>query len=231
MILDKLYSVLTLYDEDQYEYQIAAYLLSHKRDIDHIKLVDVIKETHISKSTIRRFCKKIGYQSYSEIQYLMHVERPTHISSFEGATLDFQYESLFKGKKRLVILGDICSLSPLMTYRAYFDDLGIDFCLVMDLEDSIDELESFVFQPDDLIIQVSLYHSPIELMTQFFSSFSVIESHARKCQVDYLYIGRISSSAIPHHYYAIEATPVPSQSILALCAFFESIYDFYSKGS
>lgn len=69
MLISKLYFILASSKLSSYEYIIAKYFIDHLDDLENLKLKDMINETHISKSTITRFIKDIGYNGFLDIQY------------------------------------------------------------------------------------------------------------------------------------------------------------------
>lgn len=38
-------------------------------------MVDILKDTKVSKSTLLRFLKKLGYKNYTDVQYLITKEK------------------------------------------------------------------------------------------------------------------------------------------------------------
>lgn len=230
MILNKLYAILALYEEDKYEYQIARYLLTHKEDIESLHINDIMNETHVSKSTIIRFCKKIGYQSFLEVQYLIAHSRHQFFERIEDYHLDKRYIPLFENKKRLIIIGAFCSLASLVTYRALFFEVGIELFIAMDFQDPLEDLSAVTLSKEDLIIQVSLFETPMDHINEYFTHADQIEDYARAHQTDYLHIGSLSAAPMPSHYYEIRKTLSFAHSVCQLDVFFEGLYNEYLGG-
>ena len=75
MIIGKLNLILCTSSYNSNDYLLAAYLIKKSNQIESIKMVDILKDTKVSKSTLLRFLKKLGYKNYTDVQYLITKEK------------------------------------------------------------------------------------------------------------------------------------------------------------
>ena len=64
--------VLDQANEDSSDYRIAYYLLQNCYVVNSISIQDVAKNCYVSKSTVSRFCRQIGYRDYQEMNQAMY---------------------------------------------------------------------------------------------------------------------------------------------------------------
>ncbi|MGN1181374.1 MAG: MurR/RpiR family transcriptional regulator [Faecalibacillus sp.] len=64
-IIDKLEIAQQSCKSHSIEYTLAHYLLTHLLDINNLSLKKISLETHLSRSTIIRFCQQIGYDGFT----------------------------------------------------------------------------------------------------------------------------------------------------------------------
>ena len=65
MIVDQLYILKTTSSLDSYDFIIASYLLAHWQEACSEKMATIISKLGVSKSTLARFCKKLGYRCFT----------------------------------------------------------------------------------------------------------------------------------------------------------------------
>lgn len=58
--------------EDSSDYRIAHYLLENCYVVQNISIQDVAEKCYVSKSTVSRFCRQIGYQDYRELNQAIY---------------------------------------------------------------------------------------------------------------------------------------------------------------
>jgi len=58
--------------EDSSDYRIARYLLDNCYVANNISIQDVARNCFVSKSTVSRFCRQIGYQDYQELNQAIY---------------------------------------------------------------------------------------------------------------------------------------------------------------
>ena len=49
------------------ELSIYSYILENKEKVAYMKIRELAHESHVSTTSILKFCKKIGFESYTEI--------------------------------------------------------------------------------------------------------------------------------------------------------------------
>ena len=68
-----LYAILNSTSADSSDYRIAKYLLSHIYKLKKISVEDIAKGSFVSKSTVSRFCRRLGYEDYQSMHQTMQV--------------------------------------------------------------------------------------------------------------------------------------------------------------
>ena len=66
-LLDRLLGIINRPQADV-DYAIAVYLATHLRDIQQITVYDLMDSSFASRSSIRRFCQRLGYSSFSALK-------------------------------------------------------------------------------------------------------------------------------------------------------------------
>lgn len=226
MIIDQLNLIKATSERDSYDYLIAAYLSANWREVCQEKIQDVVTKLGVSKSTLSRFCKKLGHHNFTEVQYLLYYEMSYHQPQGLCPPLMEDTTSLkeaLKGKQRLIVLGTASSLGCLLGYVEAFHEHQCDLLLQLNPGTVIDFLEGNEVGKDDLLIYVSLYKSDLELQIDYLGSYLEIVNWIRDHHQDYLYVGKVSN-ANEHHSHTIEikANSI-AEAIYQLCRFFETI--------
>jgi len=67
-LLTSLLSILNLNNEDDTDFIIARYFLNHLEEIKDISIYTVAEECFVSRSSVQRFIKNIGFDSYTQLK-------------------------------------------------------------------------------------------------------------------------------------------------------------------
>lgn len=226
MIGKRLNCLLTMCDDSSNEYIISSYFLKNYSRIIELKLTDVIKEIGISKSTLSRYCQSLGYKNYTEFQYdlfftMSHPKK--YNTSFK--MIDNSLKDLVVNKKRIIVLGDEMSLSPLLIYKSLFLDIGISMEIKLKYQNPIELLDSYNITGSDLLIYVSLYKNNMELVLERYQYYNDILKYTLKNHINMVYIGKVSKRKKDESYYfSIKENKSKSEEIKDLCDVFENIY-------
>ena len=170
MIIGKLNLILCTSSYNSNDYLLAAYLIKKSNQIESIKMVDILKDTKVSKSTLLRFLKKLGYKNYTDVQYLITKEKK-HQEIFKERIIEKNLRDKLAKKQRLIVIGDSYSVSSLIVYKQKFYEIGIDLDIQLSLKSYGQMVVEKKFTGSDLIIVVSLYKSDLDLMAEFFSGY------------------------------------------------------------
>ena len=81
-LLTSLLSHLNRNDENDTDFVIARYFLTHLRQLKDISIYKIAEECFVSRSSIQRFIKNIGYDSYTQLKGSLD-EVITHEDSFK----------------------------------------------------------------------------------------------------------------------------------------------------
>lgn len=226
MIIEKLTSIMTVYETDSFEYLIANYLLKKQDEIINIKLLDVLEEIHVSKSTLSRFCKSLGCKNYTELQYQIFHELLDSTTYRNSIRMNEYFPiELFKGRKRIIILGDSISISPLMAYKLQFSLIGINLEFRLFSNNYISLLKSYQVQKDDIVLYISLFKSNLELFIDIFNEYIDIINYLKNKNIPFVFIGKMSQrNENEENYIKITDDVNMSDRIYQLCIIFEQIY-------
>ncbi len=224
MLISKLYFILASSNLSSYEYIIAKYFIDHLDDLENLKLKDMINETHVSKSTITRFIKDIGYNGFLDIQYQLISENMENNINEHVEVIDINH---LKKVKSIVVVGDAFSVSSLLIYKRYFKTLDIDYQVRINLKNNMcvkDEMDTLI-DSETLVILVSLDTILRKIVADPYSNFYDFMNLIKSKTNHYIYVGEEDPT-----YYEKEKTFHISQSlpyskkIEKLCQFIENIY-------
>lgn len=68
-----LYAIINSASSDSSDYRIAKYLISNIYKLKKITVDDIAKASFVSKSTVSRFCRTLGYEDYQSMRQTMQV--------------------------------------------------------------------------------------------------------------------------------------------------------------
>ena len=218
MIIGKLNLILCTSSYNSNDYLLAAYLIKKSNQIESIKMVDILKDTKVSKSTLLRFLKKLGYKNYTDVQEI-----------FKERIIEKNLRDKLAKKQRLIVIGDSYSVSSLIVYKQKFYEIGIDLDIQLSLKSYGQMVVEKKFTGSDLIIVVSLYKSDLDLMAEFFSGYLELKHFIKEQKIDHLYVGKIATgNRNLDECYRIDDNINFSEAIYQLCSLFEKIYNFYA---
>lgn len=80
-----LLAILNNEPKDSIYFIIAKYILDNVDNLTNINIMDLSKECHVSKSTISRFCRRIGLTDFTEIKQELY-----HVNFYRDTKFDFQ---------------------------------------------------------------------------------------------------------------------------------------------
>ena len=67
-LLTSLLAILNKTDVKDTEFIIAEYIITHMREMEHISIYKVAEDCYLSRSSVQRFVKDIGYESYTQMK-------------------------------------------------------------------------------------------------------------------------------------------------------------------
>ncbi|WP_203351229.1 MurR/RpiR family transcriptional regulator [Streptococcus uberis] len=95
--LSLLYTLQNLYNSahpGSIEYLLSSYLIDNYHEIDKLNIYDLAEENNVSRATVRRFCKNLGYENFKELK--------SHFNEFdEGLNI---YKEFYNSEHFLEIL-------------------------------------------------------------------------------------------------------------------------------
>lgn len=233
MIVDKLNTLLVTTSNDSNEYHISSYLLTHWQSIIDKKVSEILKEINVSKSTLLRYCKILGYKNFTEVQYQLFYEMSKIGHYNSNVQLDreiLNLEFLFKNKKRIIILGDDSSIGALLIYKSLFFNIGVELCFKLIGTRMHGTLEEYNIDRDDIVIYISLYMTNLELSINYFNSYTNIIDNLITKNIPFIYIGQLAQIHENENYFIeIKNNENISDGIFQLCEIFEKIYKILDK--
>ncbi|MED9810948.1 MAG: hypothetical protein UFX20_02470 [Longibaculum muris] len=231
MIVEQLNTLLTISDHDSNEYLISTYLLNNWKNIVNYKMNEVLMEIPVSKSTLSRFCKTLGYRNFTDVQYQLFFEMSKVHPYKNNVELEevIHLKPVLKNKKRIVVIGDENSMTPLLIYKQIFFNIGIEFVMKFKNSRPIDVLQEFCVSQEDIVIYVSLYKTNLELFANIFEHYIEVIDYLRKQDISYIYIGQMVDKKENEEYFLqIKPSSNVSDLIFQLCQAFEKIYALLS---
>lgn len=63
-LLNSLFSIINENNESDSDYILAHYFLDHYHELDQLNIYEVAEECFVSRSSVRRFCKSIGFENF-----------------------------------------------------------------------------------------------------------------------------------------------------------------------
>ncbi|MGM9902911.1 hypothetical protein A5844_002414 [Enterococcus sp. 10A9_DIV0425] len=154
------------------DFLIWSYIVGHKKQCLTMSINDLAKKCLVSRTTIMRFCQKIGFDGFSEFKYHLKNEifqENTFLSEIEGEILDNHIQTIENLKKkdftelckmiahakRIFIYGSGDIQNLVSNYmKLLFLHSGL---IVYDLGAvSITEQFYRIIEPDDLVLLITL---------------------------------------------------------------------------
>lgn len=78
---------------NELEMRVYSYVLAHTNQVSQMKIRELAEATHVSTSTILRFCGKLGCEGYSEFRYRLkdvpRQDRPDRYQNYAKQMIDF----------------------------------------------------------------------------------------------------------------------------------------------
>lgn len=68
-LVHSLTSVINDSPQDDVNYTLAYYFLQHYHELDELNIYDVAAQCYVSRSSVRRFCKEIGYENFKDLKH------------------------------------------------------------------------------------------------------------------------------------------------------------------
>lgn len=155
------------------EQNIAAYILAHMEEIPSIGSKDLSHASHTSPSTLTRFCKKLNYRNFIELQTLLTVEKSSQATPSRVVELiNHYYESVIEATRELIdpaqldqFVSQIQNADKIMVFglgssaltASEFNirlvQMGFNSSAIVD--SILMSVQSRLFSPKDLIIVIS----------------------------------------------------------------------------
>ncbi len=135
-VLGKLNHLSMNYDNS---YQIIAeYLLTNDKELNRLTISDIASNCFVSKSTVERFCKILGYNKYSEFKYDLLHQKTNNFSSKEVYDVDVYFSELHKALDDTLACIDVDQLQNVAckivnSNSIFIVGLGSSYLIALDL--------------------------------------------------------------------------------------------------
>lgn len=134
---------------NELELSIYQFVMENQKKVQYMKIRDLAEETHVSTTTILRFCKKMGCDGYTEfkIRYRQHLQEVENqkfsdnnleLIDFLKKTSSPEFEQkldelarIMEREKRIIFMGSGMSGISAKYGARYFSSIG-KFCLYID---------------------------------------------------------------------------------------------------
>ena len=134
-LLTSLLSILNRNDENDTDFMIARYFLMNLSRIKNTSIYTVAEQCYVSRSSVQRFIKSIGYDSYKQLKASLD-EVLDHENSFVDYTDHVEYKQ-YVSDNITGMMEDITKATTSIPYRKLVDRfLNSDNVVILTAEDS-----------------------------------------------------------------------------------------------
>ena len=134
-LLSSLLSILNTNDELDTDFVIAKYLLNNLNDLKNISIYKVAEDCFVSRSSVQRFIKNIGYDSYTQLKASLD-----NVISHESGFIDYTDHAYYAEHlmESIQTMGkDICDASSKQGFKKIVDSfMEADNIVLLTAEDS-----------------------------------------------------------------------------------------------
>ena len=215
-LLTSLLALLNLNDENDTDFVIARYFLLHLNEIKNISIYKVAEECYVSRSSIQRFIKKIGYNSFTSMKNSMD-EVLRHEEGFIDYTDHTDYRS-FISSSIADMIADIEKASKSVSFKKLLNIfLSAKTIVILTAEDSSHACK--VFQQ-----QFLTFGKLVRILSSASTNISILDTLDEK---DLLMVCSVTGNyalAISDNLQAVKAKKV--LITLNHTTFFEPYYSF-----
>ena len=167
-LLSSLLFVLNHNDKDDTDFIIAWYLITHLRKIKDISIYKIAEECYVSRSSIQRFIKNIGYESYTQLKENAD-EVVTHEFGFIDYTDHAEYQQ-YLAKSITDMINDVIRATKSKRYQSLIDTfMNSENIVILTAEDSSHACR--VFQQQALTVK-----KLVRIVTSASNTLSILES-------------------------------------------------------
>lgn len=167
-LLSSLLFVLNNNNKDDTDFIIAWYLITHLKRIKDISIYKIAEECYVSRSSIQRFIKNIGYESYTQLKENAD-EVVAHEIGFVDYTDHAEYQE-YLAKSITDMMNDVIQATQSRRYQALIDAfMSTENIVILTAEDSSHACR--VFQQQALTVK-----KLVRIVTSASNTLSVLES-------------------------------------------------------
>lgn len=230
MLIDDLNIILSTYDHDSSEYIISQYIIDNWQIMNDIKKKTVLSQIGVSISTLSRFCKKLGFKDFTELKSCIFNEMSSlPVIKTEHDEVDGFLKEILKDTKRIIIIGDKSSITPLFVYKKLFYNIGIDLDIKLNFDATFYMFDKYGLNQHDTVFFISIFQSFLSLTLDYYIDYIGIENSLYEKGVLCTFIGKIDdflySNSKMKNCINLKNDNY-SRQIYALCRLFENIYDY-----
>ena len=91
---------------NELESSIYNYVINHLDKVAYMRIRELAEKTHVSTSTILRFCKKVGCEGFSEFKTKLKIEQETNqksVKTSHSAVLEFFERNVTADQEQLIL--------------------------------------------------------------------------------------------------------------------------------
>lgn len=167
-LLSSLLFVLNHNDKDDTDFIIAWYLITHLRKIKDISIYKIAEECFVSRSSIQRFIKNIGYESYTQLK-----ENADEVVAHEFGFIDYtdhaEYQQ-YLAKSITDMINDVIRATKSKRYQSLINTfMNSENIVILTAEDSSHACR--VFQQQALTVK-----KLVRIVTSASNTLSILES-------------------------------------------------------
>lgn len=179
--MDRLYIILLgiIQSEPNHsiDCQIANYLLEHIQDLSEVTSTSLAASCKVSKSSISRFCRRIGFHDFHELKYMLH--------NYTTNTTKFNFENHSHQEKHLLQYIDT------IAYHIQQLTNTIDFAV-------LDEITEDIYRYTNVIIAGNLQANSVclNLQLNLFSSGKIVQAKIKFSELSELILNAKENTLI-----------------------------------
>ena len=223
MAIKQLSIITSIYEKDSYEYLIADYLTKNIYNISKLSATDLIYTTGVSKTSFYRFLKYLGFSSFASLQQALLNDVKLFKQYHQMNIESYSFNDLLKGKKRVIVLGDVNFIAALLPYKQLYLNHGIELSIPLNGQSSYDNIKKYDLNHEDIVFYVSLSQSNYDLLIDLEGKYLKTIQYLKEKHIPGVYVGKTVKAMDYEKYYISVEGDTLAEMIYQLTIIFENM--------
>ena len=158
--------------------EILAYVVKHQKQVQNANIIDLSKAVHVSKSSVLRMTKKLGFSGYTEFKYFLKqsdnddkIAQTTDLIELQEKDIDTD----IKGKNVLLIEDIIDSGNTLNLLKQEMQSRGAKTV----------KIASLLSKPDRRVVDIEVEYIGTDILDEFVVGYG-LDMDEKYRQMDYI---------------------------------------------